>query len=34
MKLLLAVFDQASVLNINLHKSELYCFGKADNALD
>ena len=29
MKLILSAFEQLSRLKINLHKSELFCFGKA-----
>jgi hypothetical protein len=29
MKLILCIFEQLSGLNINFHKSELFCFGKA-----
>jgi hypothetical protein len=34
MKLLLCVFEQASRLKINFHKSELFCFGQAQEAVD
>src|SRR6266498_1202020 len=34
MKLLLCAFEQLSGLKINFHKSELYCFGDAREALD
>jgi hypothetical protein len=34
MKLLLRVFEQASGLKINFHKSELLCFGQAQEAVD
>jgi hypothetical protein len=30
-KLLLCVFEQASGLKINFHKSELFCFGQAQH---
>jgi hypothetical protein len=29
LKLILAAFEQLSVLKINFHKSELFCFGEA-----
>jgi hypothetical protein len=29
MKLILCIFEQLSSLNINFHKSEIFCFGKA-----
>ena len=29
MKLILCLFKQLSVLKINFHKSEVFCFGKA-----
>jgi hypothetical protein len=29
MKLILPIFEQLSVLKINFHKSEVFCFGKA-----
>jgi hypothetical protein len=31
LKLILAAFEQLSGLNINFHKSELFCFGDAQN---
>ena len=31
MKLLLSAFEQLSGLNINFHKSELFCYGEAKN---
>jgi hypothetical protein len=31
LKLLLSAFEQLSVLKINFHKSELYCFGEAQD---
>jgi hypothetical protein len=31
MKLILCIFEQLSGLNINFHKSELFCFGKAED---
>jgi hypothetical protein len=34
MKLLLCAFEQASGLKINFHKSELFCFGEAQEARD
>jgi hypothetical protein len=34
MKLLLCAFEQASGLKINFHKSELFCFGQAQQAVD
>jgi hypothetical protein len=34
MKLLLCAFEQLSGLKINFHKSELYCFGEAQNDID
>jgi hypothetical protein len=32
LKLILTAFKQLSVLKINFHKSELFCFGKAQDA--
>jgi hypothetical protein len=32
LKLILAAFEQLSVLKINFHKSELFCFGDARDA--
>ena len=32
MKLILCIFEQLSVLKINFHKSEIFCFGKAKDA--
>ena len=32
MKLILCIFEQLSGLKINFHKSEIYCFGKANEA--
>jgi len=34
MKLILCAFEQISGLKINFHKSELFCFGEAQNAVD
>lgn len=34
MKLLLTAFEQVSGLKINFHKSELICFGRAQDSLD
>ena len=34
MKLLLWVFEQISGLEINLYKSELFCFGDAQDHID
>jgi len=34
MKLLLSAFEQVSGLKINFHKSELFCFGNAQDHLD
>jgi hypothetical protein len=34
MKLLLCAFEQISGLKINFHKSELLCFGDAQDSLD
>ena len=34
MKLLLCAFEQVSGLKINFHKSELFCFGNAQDHLD
>ena len=34
MKLLLCAFEQASGLKINFHKSELFCFGQAQQVVD
>lgn len=34
MKLLLCAFEQLSGLKINFHKSELFCFGEAQEAID
>ncbi|WVZ69705.1 hypothetical protein U9M48_018450 [Paspalum notatum var. saurae] len=34
LKILLCVFEQLSGLKINFHKSELYCFGKANDHVD
>jgi hypothetical protein len=34
MKLLLCAFEQVSGLKINFHKSELFCFGEAQEAAD
>ncbi|WVZ59334.1 hypothetical protein U9M48_009489 [Paspalum notatum var. saurae] len=34
MKLILYAFEQASGLKINFHKSELYCFGEAQEYVD
>jgi hypothetical protein len=34
MKLILYAIEQLSSLKINFHKSELYCFGKAQNDID
>jgi hypothetical protein len=31
LKLILAAFKQLSVLNINFHKSELFCFGEGED---
>jgi hypothetical protein len=31
LKLILSAFDQLSGLKINFHKSELYCFGEAQD---
>ena len=32
MNLILCIFEQLSGLQINLHKSEIYCFGNAKDA--
>jgi hypothetical protein len=32
LKLILTAFEQISVLKINFHKSELFCFGEAQDA--
>ena len=32
MKLILSIFEQLSGLKINFHKSEIFCFGKANDA--
>jgi hypothetical protein len=34
MKLLLCAFEQLSGLKINFHKSELFCFGEAQESID
>jgi hypothetical protein len=34
MKLLLCAFEHVSVLKINFHKSELFCFGEAEEVID
>ena len=34
MKLLLCTFDQISGLKINFHKTEVFCFGEANDSLD
>jgi hypothetical protein len=34
MKLLLCAFEQVSRLKINFHKSELFCFGEAQDIAD
>jgi hypothetical protein len=34
MKLLLCAFDQASGLKVSFHKSELFCFGQAQEAVE
>jgi hypothetical protein len=34
MKLLLCAFEQASGLKINFHKSEMFCFGQAQNEVE
>jgi transcription termination factor Rho len=34
MKLKLCAFEQVSRLKINFHKSELYCFGEAQDSID
>jgi hypothetical protein len=34
MKLLLYAFEQLSGLKINFHKSEIFCFGEALDAID
>jgi hypothetical protein len=34
MKLVLCAFEQVSELKINFHKSELFCFGEAQEAAD
>jgi hypothetical protein len=34
MKLLLCAFEQVSGLKINFHKSELFCFGEAQEEVD
>jgi hypothetical protein len=34
MKLLLCAFEQASGLKINFHKSELFCFGQAQEVVE
>ena len=34
MKLILCLFEQLSGLKINFHKSELFCFGKAEDEQD
>jgi hypothetical protein len=34
LKLILSAFEQLSGLKINFHKSELFCFGEAKEAMD
>ena len=34
LKLLLCAFEQISGLKINFHKSEVFCFGQAQNSLN
>ena len=34
LKLFLSFFEQLSELKINFHKSELFCFGEAQDAVD
>jgi hypothetical protein len=34
MKLILCIFEQLSGLKINFHKSEIFCFGKAEDEVD
>jgi hypothetical protein len=34
MKLILSAFEQLSGLKINFHKSELFCFGEAQDAMN
>jgi hypothetical protein len=34
MKLILCIFEQLSGLKINIHKSEIVCFGKAKDVED
>jgi hypothetical protein len=31
MKLILSIFEQLSGLKINFHKSDIFCFGKAND---
>jgi hypothetical protein len=33
MKLILCTFEQLSGLKIDFHKSEIYCFGKAEGGV-
>ena len=34
MKLILCLFEELSGLKINFHKSEIFCFGKANDEVD